>query len=129
VRFQKTDEGWKPADESRRLPRAIEWSLGCLYPLSIACAVGGGLLVVGLGWWRHIDPRTIILAFLIRYWADILLYAFLVFIAGVTIDYSWTRAAETTFQEALMDSLNNIDARLQAIQAALDAKGTGSDSE
>jgi hypothetical protein len=119
VRFQKTDEGWKPADEGKWRHQSIEWNLGCLGRLVGLCAAIGGIVAVGVGVWLHVNPFVLIVAFLFRYWEDALACAALLFVAGVLWDYLNSLERETSFQEALMESLNAINARLKAIEAAI----------
>lgn len=120
MRFQKTDEGWKPANEAEWRRRSIEWNLGCLGKLVGLCAVLGAIVAVGMGVIFHANPFVLALAFLVRYGSDIVGGAALLFVIGVGWDFASSLDRETSFQEALLDSLNTINARLEAIETALE---------
>jgi ornithine carbamoyltransferase len=68
-------------------------------------------------------------AFLFHYWRDVLFYAAGVFALGVSADYAKWRDRETSFQEALMDTLNTISSRLEAIETALKERDSELNSE
>jgi hypothetical protein len=127
VRFHKTGEGWKPADEYTWYSRSIEWNVGCLGRLAGLCAAMGGIVAIGVGVWLHVNPLALVGTFLFHYWHKVLVCTALLFVAGVTWDYAKSR--ETPFQEALMDTLNTINARLEAIEAALKERNAGTDSD
>ncbi len=124
MRFEKTDEGWKPADEAAWRRQSIEWNLGCLGKLAGLCAALGGIVAVVMGVLFHANPFVLALAFLARYWNDILSGAALLFIIGVGWDFAMALERATSFQEALMDSLNTINARLEAIETAFGDRDT-----
>lgn len=117
--FQKTDEGWKPADEATWYHGSIEWNAGCIGRLAGFCALLGGVAAVLIGVFLHLNPFALALALLAQYWRDILAAASLLFVVGVALDYSLWRGRQTPFQEALMESLNTVTAKLEAIEAVL----------
>lgn len=124
MRFEKTDEGWKPADEAEWRRQSIEWNLGCLGKLAGLCAGLGAIVAVGMGVVFHVNPVVLALAFLARSWSDILVGAFLLLALGVLWDYMQSMERESSFQEALLDCLNTINARLAAIETALGDRDT-----
>ena len=115
MRFHKTVNGWKPADDHTWYSDSIKWNLGCLGRLAGLCAAAGAIVGVGVGVWLQVNPLPLVGAFLLRYWHGILDCAMLLFIAGVMWDY--IKSLETPFQEALMDALNTINARLGVCRA------------
>lgn len=82
-----------------------------------------------IGRWLHTNPLPLAGAFLLRYWHDILFYAGGLFILGVFWDYGKWRDRETSFQEALIDTLNTINSRLEAIEAVLKERDEGRGSD
>ncbi|MFZ0743795.1 MAG: hypothetical protein WAM85_05280 [Terracidiphilus sp.] len=127
MRFHKTINGWKPADDHTWYSDSIKWNAGCLVKLAGLCVVAGGIIAVGVGVSLQVNPFPLVAYFLLRYWRGILDCALLLFVVGVMWDY--TKSLETPFQEALMDSLNTINVRLEAIEEAMKERNAGTDSD
>lgn len=117
--FKRTDEGWQRADEDSWYHEAIKSNLGCLGSLAGFCAFFGTLIAIGVGVLFHVNPLTIGIAFLIHYWHDILTIVCFLFIIGIAFDYKSWRDRQTSFQEALLNSLDALHRQLGVIEKVL----------